>query len=61
MVKEGLANFAITEDSDLIAYGCPKTVVKLNYNGFGQLFDHVAFQNEKNGKEKGYDDKLQTL
>jgi len=43
MVKEGLADFAITEDSDLIAYGCPKTVVKLNYNGFGQLFDHKAF------------------
>jgi len=60
MVNEGLADFAITEDSDLIAYGCPKTVLKLNYNGFGQLFDYNAFKNEKNHKEKGYDDKLQT-
>ena len=39
MVKEGMADFAITEDSDLIAFGCTKTVVKLNFNGFGQLFD----------------------
>ena len=61
MVREGLADFAITEDSDLIAYGCPKTVLKMNYNGFGQLFDHKAFKNEKNPKEKGYDEKLQTL
>ena len=24
MVKQGIADFAISEDSDLIAYGCPK-------------------------------------
>jgi exonuclease-1 len=30
MVREGLADFAITEDSDLIAFGCPKVVVKMN-------------------------------
>ena len=33
MVKEGIADFAITEDSDLIAYGCPKTLLKLNHFG----------------------------
>ncbi len=39
MVREGQADFAITEDSDLIAFGCPKTVLKMNQNGFGQFFD----------------------
>jgi exonuclease-1 len=45
MVKEGLADFAITEDSDLIAFGCPKVVLKVNWNGFGQCFDINAFKN----------------
>lgn len=35
MVREGLADFAITEDSDLIAFGCPRVVLKMNWNGFG--------------------------
>jgi len=33
MVKEGIAEFAISEDSDLIAYGCPKILMKLDWNG----------------------------
>ena len=66
MVREGLADFAITEDSDLIAYGCPKTVMKLNYNGYGLIFDIEWFRNEKNqGKDKEgkalYDDLLKSL
>lgn len=32
LVKEGIADFAVTEDSDLIAYGCPKTILKLSLN-----------------------------
>lgn len=32
MVREGLADFAVTEDSDLIAYGCPKVLLKLSLN-----------------------------
>ena len=35
MVRKGYADFAITEDSDLIAYGCPRIMVKMNFNGFG--------------------------
>ena len=35
MVKEGIADFAISEDSDLIAYGCPRVLTKLNFNGYG--------------------------
>jgi len=62
MVREGLADFAITEDSDLIAFGCPRTVLKLNFNGFGQLFDFDKFKKENNTtKENGWDDKLRTL
>jgi len=33
MVKEGIAEFAISEDSDLIAYGCPRILMKLDWNG----------------------------
>ena len=33
MVKAGLAEFAISEDSDLIAYGCPKILMKLDFYG----------------------------
>ena len=33
MVKEGIAEFAISEDSDLVAYGCPKILMKLDFNG----------------------------
>jgi len=43
MVKEGIADFAISEDSDLIAYGCPKLLLKLNPFGTGQMFDFAAF------------------
>ncbi len=39
MVKEGLADFAISEDSDLIAYGCPRLLMKLNFQGYCQVFD----------------------
>ena len=33
MVQQGLADFAISEDSDLIAYGCPSIVMKLTPSG----------------------------
>jgi exonuclease-1 len=33
MVASGLADFAITDDSDLLAYCCPDTVFKLNLRG----------------------------
>ena len=43
MVKEGLADFAITEDSDLLAFGCTRTVVKLNFKGIGEMYDLQKF------------------
>ena len=33
MVASGLADFAISDDSDLLAYCCPNTVFKLNLRG----------------------------
>lgn len=33
MVREGLADIAISEDSDLIAYGCPRVLLKMSFNG----------------------------
>jgi exonuclease-1 len=59
MVKEGIADFAISEDSDLIAFGCNKLVFKMNHKGFGELFDYHAFKNETNFKD--WDEKLKTL
>ena len=62
MVKEGLADFAVTEDSDLIAFSCTRTVVKLNFNGVGQVFDLEKFRAEtKNTNGDGWDQKLRTL
>ena len=47
MVKEGIADFAISEDSDLIAYGCPKLLLKLNPFGSGQMFSFKDFYEMK--------------
>ena len=33
LVREGIANFAISEDSDLIAFGCPRLLMKLDFRG----------------------------
>jgi len=33
MVKQGIADVAISEDSDLIAYGCPNIIMKLTPHG----------------------------
>ena len=44
MVKSGVADFAISEDSDLIAYGCPKILMKLDFYGKAQVWDLVEFK-----------------
>lgn len=43
MVQQGFADFAISEDSDLIAYGCPKIMLKLNPMGTCEIFDFDDF------------------
>ena len=44
MVKQGIADFAISEDSDLIAYGCPKQMMKLDFFGNAQMYSHEEFK-----------------
>ena len=50
MVKEGLADFAISEDADLIAFGCPKLFLKISSYGTGEVFDYWKFKEEKDPK-----------
>ena len=51
MVREGIADFAISEDSDLITFGCPRLMTKLNFNGYGQVFSSEDFKNNAKLKE----------
>ena len=44
MVKAGVAEFAISEDSDLIAYGCPRMLMKLDFVGKAQAWSHDEFK-----------------
>lgn len=43
MVQHGFADFAISEDSDLIAYGCPKILMKLTSAGTCEEFSFDRF------------------
>ena len=52
LVKEGIADFAVSEDSDLIAYGCPRLVTKLSLSGTGQIYSHDHFKNNKTLTDK---------
>jgi exonuclease-1 len=45
LCKNGLADFAITEDSDLIPFGVDKMIFKLNANGYGSFLDMEYFRN----------------
>ena len=47
MVRAGLAEFAISEDSDLVAYGCPKILMKLDFYGKAQAWSHEEFKKMK--------------
>ena len=50
MVREGHADFAISEDSDLLVFGCPVLVTKLKKDGKCELIDlpkiKDAFENK---------------
>jgi len=39
MVWEGIADVGISEDSDLLVYGCPRLITKLRNPGDCQLID----------------------
>lgn len=44
MVKVGIADFAISEDSDLIGYGCPRILMKLDLEGVAKEWSFVDFK-----------------
>ena len=52
MVKVGIADFAISEDSDLIAYGCPKMLMKLDNFGEGMQWSYDDFKAKEIDIEK---------
>ncbi|CAB4037499.1 exonuclease 1-like [Paramuricea clavata] len=39
LLKNGYADVAVTEDSDLLVYGCEKVIFKLGMNGHGEYFE----------------------
>ena len=39
LVKEGLADLVITEDSDLLVFGCERVLFKLDDSGHGKLVE----------------------
>lgn len=43
LVRQGVADIAISEDSDLIAYGCPKILLKLTPTGTCDYFSFEGF------------------
>ena len=36
--KQGIADIVITEDSDLLAFGCKKVFFKMDQNGDGNIY-----------------------
>lgn len=41
--REGVVDWILTEDSDLIAYGCPYIMYKIDRSGFGKFFNRDSF------------------
>eukprot|EP01070_Trichotokara_eunicae_P000127 Trichotokara_eunicae@DN10304_c0_g1_i1.p1 len=39
LARTGYVDAVITEDSDLLAYGCPRVIVKMDQVGIGQEID----------------------
>ena len=63
MVRDGQADFAISEDSDLIGYGCPRVVMKLTPVGGYQEFSFQHFYQyaPKQENDKGSEVEIATL
>ncbi|PVZ99159.1 hypothetical protein BB558_003474 [Smittium angustum] len=56
--KNGIIDGIITEDSDLVVFGCKKVIFKLNDGGFGVLFDRDNLRLVKDIPLKGWDDNM---
>lgn len=63
MVKSGIADFAISEDSDLLVFGCPTLICKLNFAGIGVTYTQENIFNTKDKflKKNIADDKTMTM
>jgi exonuclease-1 len=61
MVKMGYADFAVSEDSDLIAYGCPRLIMKLDHFGECKEFNHKHFKSFKSHSDETKKTGLETL
>lgn len=60
MYKNNLVDFVISEDSDLLAFGCDKVFFKMDRNGYGKAidFDAVKTNNQPQQQLEGKDDKF---
>ena len=61
LCKNKIADFAITEDSDLLCYNCPETVFKLTATGECQYLCLEEYRIKKRKKEKLPNESLDTL
>lgn len=55
LVRNGLAHYAISEDSDLILYGCHYVLYKLDKDGNGVLLRHSKVLNSLGDDVKSFD------
>lgn len=54
LIIEGVAEFVITEDSDLLLFGCSKIIFKLDLQGGGALVEAVKLPSAMNLRPDRY-------
>ncbi|ODM93528.1 Exonuclease 1 [Orchesella cincta] len=54
MARKGIADMIITEDSDLVLFGCPKIFFKMNVNGDGVYFEDTKIPQSLGVKPNQY-------
>ena len=52
MVKQNYIDAAVTEDSDLICYGCPKIIFKLKLDGMCEFLEIGKFTENQLERKK---------
>ena len=61
LIKQKHADFAITEDSDLIVYGCPLIAYKIKVDGTCDLLDNARHRTDKEERKKLADGNLRAF
>ena len=55
LATSGAVQLVLAEDSDMLAFGCPRVLTKLDQNGFGRLLERSKLQLARmDGKDGGY-------